>query len=89
MEMVLDINNMAPHEIVGAIAQLILALAVMGNMLLSWRNGRRIESKVEQVHVATNGLKDELVVATKLVGEAKGREDERRETRERNGNHNV
>lgn len=85
MEMVLDINNMAPHEIIGAIAQLILALAVMGNMLLSWRNGR----KIAEVHDATNSMKDELVVATKLVGEAKGREDERRETRERNGNHNV
>lgn len=81
MEMVLDINNMAPHEMVGAVAQLILALAVMGNMLLSWRNGK----KIAEVHDATNGLKDELVATTKQVGEAKGREDERREARERNG----
>ncbi len=90
---VFDINSMAPHEIVGAMAQLLLALAVFGNMMLSWRTSRRVKvqlektdevaHKVEVLHASTNGLKDELVKATRVAGESKGREDERREARGR------
>lgn len=79
MEAVDFIMGMTPHDLVSAIAQLLLAIGVVGNMLLSWRNGR----KIKEVHDATNGMKDELISTTQIAGEAKGRLDEQAERRVR------
>ncbi len=45
----------------GDIAQILTALAAVGGLLMSWSNSR----KIQEVHEATNSMKDELVAATK------------------------
>jgi len=43
------------------IAQILTALAAVGGLIISWSNSR----KIEEVHKATNSMKDELVAVTK------------------------
>lgn len=54
------------------IAQLITSVAtligVVGGLYLSWRNHKGIE----QIHVATNSMKDALVVSTATASRAEG-----------------
>lgn len=71
-----------PQDFISSVGQLLIGLGVFGNMLLSWFNGK----KIEQVHKATNSMKDELVKTTQVAGEYKGRADERREANERKQN---
>lgn len=59
----------------GDLAQFITALAALGGMLISWRNLH----KIEQVHIATNSMKDALVTAAGQVGHAEGLEEGRAE----------
>lgn len=60
---ILDLNAMAPHEIIGAMAQLLLALAVFGNMLLSWQNNKKITA----VHITADKA---VATAQAAVGDA-------------------
>jgi len=61
------------------VAQIIVALATLvssvGALLVGWRNSR----KIEQVHRATNSMKDELVLSTALAARAEGNLAGRRE----------
>jgi len=61
----------------GELAQLITSVAtllgVLGGMYVSLRNA----AKIEQVHKATNSMKDELVAATKIASKAEGRQEQR------------
>lgn len=57
----LDFNGMA--SVITALTALLAAFTSLISVLISLRNGR----KIEQVHLATNSMKDELV---KTVGEA-------------------
>lgn len=54
---------MSPHEIIGALAQLLLALAVFGNMVISWKNNKKITA----VHDTTDRAAQKAEVA---VGDA-------------------
>jgi len=53
---------------IGEIAQLITAIVLALNFLQSYRNGK----KIEQVHLATNSMKDALVVSTDKEAYARG-----------------
>lgn len=53
---------------VAAIAQLITAVVLALNFLQSYRNGK----KIEQVHLATNSMKDALVISTEKESFARG-----------------
>lgn len=57
----------------GDTAQLITALAALGAFILSLYNNR----KIEQIHVATNSMKDALVAATGDAAHAAGKEEGR------------
>lgn len=59
------------------IAQLITALAAFGAMAMGWWNNR----KIEQVHIATNSMKDELVNEVRVAALAKGLKQGREETK--------
>lgn len=86
----MEFNLGEPYGLLGAVAQLLIGIGVVGNMILgflTWLAARTLKVKVAEVHDATNSMKDDLVEATKLAGESKGREDERREARERNKHH--
>jgi hypothetical protein len=52
----------------GEIAQLITALVLALNFYQSYRNGK----KIEQVHLATNSMKDALVATTDKEAFARG-----------------
>ena len=52
----------------GEIAQLITALVLALNFYQSYRNGK----KIEQVHLATNSMKDALVESTSKESYARG-----------------
>jgi hypothetical protein len=52
----------------GEIAQFITAVVLALNFIQSWRNGR----KIEEVHKATNSMKDALVESTKKESYAAG-----------------
>jgi hypothetical protein len=52
----------------GEIAQLITAIVLALNFMQSWRNGR----KIEEVHRATNSMKDALVASTAKESYAAG-----------------
>jgi hypothetical protein len=52
----------------GEIAQLITALVLALNFWQSYRNGK----KIEQVHLATNSMKDALVESTSKESYARG-----------------
>lgn len=57
------------------LSQLIIALGVLSNCALSWRNSRKIDSSnenVKKIEVATNHMKDALVAATAQASHAKG-----------------
>ena len=53
---------------IGEIAQLITAIVLALNFLQSYRNGR----KIEEVHRATNSMKDALVLTTEKESYARG-----------------
>jgi hypothetical protein len=53
---------------IGEIAQLITAVVLALTFLQSWRNGR----KIEEVHRATNSMKDALVLTTEKESYARG-----------------
>lgn len=52
----------------GEIAQLLTAIVLALNFYQSYRNGR----KIEQVHLATNSMKDALVASTEKESYARG-----------------
>ncbi len=52
----------------GEIAQLVTAFASLGALLLSWQNSW----KIEEVHKATNSMKDELVKEVREASLAEG-----------------
>jgi hypothetical protein len=52
----------------GEIAQFITAIVLALNFIQSWRNGR----KIEEVHKATNSMKDALVDSTAKASYAAG-----------------
>lgn len=52
----------------GEIAQLITALVLALNFYQSYRNGK----KIEEVHLATNSMKDALVESTSKESYARG-----------------
>jgi hypothetical protein len=54
---------------------IIAAIPGLAATLLSWKNGARIE----QVHKATNSMKDELVASVRKQSRQKGRTDGIRE----------
>ncbi len=58
---------------VGELSQLITAIAAIGAVIMSWRNGR----KIEIVRHATNSMKDELVQVVRKASIAEGRNIER------------
>lgn len=60
-------------QIITAIGALIAPIASVLAVIVSVRTGRR----VEEVHVATNGLTKQLVAATAVASESKGRDEER------------
>lgn len=89
---VLNIQDiLPPHtgDILSGLGQLFMGLGIFGSMLMSWRNGRKIEEVKKatiEVKEATNGMKSELVATVAKAAKSEGREDERREARERNEN---
>jgi hypothetical protein len=58
---------------VGDAAQFMTALAALVAAAASLRNGR----KIDEVHKATNSMKDELVLTTKKEAYAAGQKDEK------------
>jgi hypothetical protein len=52
----------------GEVAQLITAIVLALNFYQSYRNGK----KIEQVHLATNSMKDALVESTSKESYARG-----------------
>lgn len=61
----------------GEAAQIITALAALGSVVMGWWNNR----KIEQVHKATNSMKDELVASVRDASLAKGLKQGREESR--------
>jgi hypothetical protein len=55
-------------SVLGDIAQLITSSAVAFTVYQSYRNGK----KIEQVHLATNSMKDALVLSTEKESFARG-----------------
>jgi len=53
---------------IGELAQLITAIVLALNFWQSYRNGK----KIEQVHIATNSMKDALVESTSKESYARG-----------------
>ncbi len=70
-----DLLKLPINDLLSGLGQLLIGLGIFGNMILSWRNGR----KIKEVHDATNGMKADLIKATQVAGEAKGRQDERKD----------
>ncbi len=64
------------------LAQLITSIAallgVCGTLFISLRNSR----KIEQVHIATNGMKDHLVAVTAAASKAEGNLEGRAELKQ-------
>ncbi len=64
---------------IGEIAQLIASIATLitavGAVVIGLRNSR----KIEEVHVATNSMKDQLVASTALAANAQGNREGRAE----------
>lgn len=62
-------------------SSLMTALAAVGALYLSWRNGR----KIKEVHDNTNSMKDELVAAVRAnslaTGKAEGKAEAKAEER--------
>lgn len=63
--------------LMGGLAVLISSIGSVVVGILSLRVQRTTKQAVEEVHVATNSMKDQLVAATALAAEAKGRDAER------------
>ena len=67
----------------GEVAQIITSVATLiaacGAILIGWWNAR----KIEEVHKATNSMKDELVAATAKSSKAEGLKEGRDERRPR------
>lgn len=59
----------------GDVAQIITSIAALTAAVSSWRNSR----KIEQVHKATNSMKDELVREVRIASLAEGRKQGREE----------
>ena len=60
---------------ISEIAQLLTALAVCGNVAVSWRNGRKLSEqarKLEAVHDSTNGLSERNEAIARTLGVAEG-----------------
>ena len=64
---------MSDPVLLAIIASVPPTLASIAALVVSLRNGR----KVEEVHKATNSMKDALVAAAKLEGHAQGVADEK------------
>ncbi len=64
---------MSDPVIVSLIASIPPTLAAVAALIVSMRNGR----KVEEVHKATNSMKDALVAAALIQGHAEGVKEER------------
>jgi hypothetical protein len=68
----------------GEIAQILTAVAAIGALLNSLRNGRKLSAvveKVDEVHLATNSITDRLVETTKTEAHAAGLKEGRGEQR--------
>lgn len=68
-------------------ANVVVALSAFGTFLLAlWINHRvkRAAVAIEEVHVATNSMKDELVAEVREASLAKGLKQGRAETRRKN-----
>lgn len=55
-------------EVTHEATQFIIALAILGNAVLSWRNGR----KLEKVHQSTNGLATRNEAIARKLGVLEG-----------------
>lgn len=64
---------MTGKEIAEIIGQLAIFVTAIASLIASIRNSR----KIEQVHVATNSMKDELVAVTKKASKAEGVSEEK------------
>jgi hypothetical protein len=65
---------------IGEFAQLMTAMAVCGNVAVSWKNGRKLTDqgkRLEAVHVSTNGLSERAEVLAKALGVAEGKATEK------------
>lgn len=74
--------------IITAIAALLSAATSMVGVLVSLRNGRKVDAtvlKVDQIHEATNGLVAKLGEAKLAQGDAEGHARGLEEGREKNG----
>lgn len=69
---------MTVAEIIQIITSLATLTAAIGTVLISWNNS----TKIEQVHVATNSMKDQLVAATASASHASGVEQGRAEQKQ-------
>lgn len=73
---------MTGSEVAQIITSIATLIGVMGSMLISMRNGKKMDEtkerisetkkKIEEVHQATNGMKDELVASTAKAAQAEG-----------------
>ena len=65
---------------IGQILMGIAQLVTVGLLVRNMKAGRRRDKAIEEIHLATNSMKDALVSATAmasdLAGEKRGREDE-------------
>ncbi len=59
---------MSGAEVAQIITSLATLVAAAGSLLISWRNS----GKIDEVHIATNSMKDELVATTRLAAHAAG-----------------
>ncbi len=59
------------------IAQILVALATLVSAFTGLVIGIRNTRKIQEVHIATNSMKDELVETTKLAAHAAGMADEK------------
>lgn len=61
----------------GEAAQLLTAVAVFGNFLMSWRNGRKLnrqDKKIQAVSESTNGLSERAEQLAQALGQSQGEE---------------
>lgn len=67
--------------LITSLASLVVAGVSIGGLLVSLGNRRHIknvERATKAVEHATNGMKDQLVAATKISSRSEGRDEERR-----------
>ena len=81
--MIFAVSDTVQLALIGIVAMVVKELLDQLRARNAARRAKQMEAKVEEIHKATNSMKDELVKATSeaatAIGEAKGRADQKAE----------